>query len=219
MEISDRLRSVVRAALLARSPVDERERASIDRFLLDLERLAHPFDEHANPVHVTGSAIVLGPRGVLLLRHRRLGIWLQPGGHLDAGETPWDAALRESAEETGLDVRFASTSATASTTTSTTTSTTASTPTSTTASTTASTGTSISTSTTASMGPALVHVDVHPGGRGHIHLDLRYLVDGGDADPVPPADESQEIGWIAWPDAIALADDGLRGALVALQPR
>jgi 8-oxo-dGTP pyrophosphatase MutT (NUDIX family) len=211
MEISDRLRSVVRAALLARAPVDERERTSIDRFLVELQRLAHPFDEHADPVHVTGSAIVLGPRGVLLLRHRRLGIWLQPGGHLDAGETPWDAALRESAEETGLDVRFASTSVTASTPTST--------GTSITTSISASTGTSISTSTMASMGPALVHVDVHPGGRGHIHLDLRYLVDGGDADPVPPADESQEIGWFAWPDAIALADDGLRGALVALQPR
>jgi 8-oxo-dGTP pyrophosphatase MutT (NUDIX family) len=211
MEISDRLRSVVRAALLARAPVDERERTSIDRFLVELQRLAHPFDEHADPVHVTGSAIVLGPRGVLLLRHRRLGIWLQPGGHLDAGETPWDAALRESAEETGLDVRFASTSVTASTPTST--------GTSITTSISASTGTSISTSTMASMGPALVHVDVHPGGRGHIHLDLRYLVDGGDADPVPPADESQEIGWFAWPDAIARADDGLRGALVALQPR
>ncbi len=33
--------------------------------------------------------------------------------------------------------------------------------------------------------PELIHVDVHEGGRGHTHLDLRYLIDGGDADPGP----------------------------------
>ena len=41
------------------------------------------------------------PRGILLLVHRRLGIWLQPGGHVDPGETPWEAARRETVEETG----------------------------------------------------------------------------------------------------------------------
>ena len=33
-------------------------------------------------------------RGVVLLKHKRLGFWLQPGGHIDPGETPWDAAKR-----------------------------------------------------------------------------------------------------------------------------
>ena len=42
----------------------------------------------------------------MLLRHKRLGMWVQPGGHVDPGETPWDAALRETVEETGLAVRF-----------------------------------------------------------------------------------------------------------------
>jgi 8-oxo-dGTP pyrophosphatase MutT (NUDIX family) len=41
----------------------------------------------------------------VLLRHRRLGIWVQPGGHVDAGESPDQAALRELAEETGLRAR------------------------------------------------------------------------------------------------------------------
>ena len=55
--------------------------------------------------------------------------------------------------------------------------------------------------------PELVHVDVHPGGRGHTHLDLRYLFDGGHAedgcaDPAPPEGESQEIGWFDWDAAI-----------------
>jgi 8-oxo-dGTP pyrophosphatase MutT (NUDIX family) len=34
-----------------------------------------------------------------------MGLWLQPGGHVDEGETPADAALREATEETGLDLR------------------------------------------------------------------------------------------------------------------
>jgi 8-oxo-dGTP pyrophosphatase MutT (NUDIX family) len=34
--------------------------------------------------------------------HKRLHQWMQPGGHVDPGESPWEAALRESTEETGL---------------------------------------------------------------------------------------------------------------------
>ena len=64
--------------------------------------MASPFDEHAGPVHVTGSAVVVGRRGIVLHIHKRLHRWLQPGGHLEPGEGPWDAALRESHEETGL---------------------------------------------------------------------------------------------------------------------
>ena len=66
--------------------------------------------------------------------------------------------------------------------------------------------------------PALVHVDVHAWGRGHTHLDLRYLIDGGTADPDPPDGESQQIGWFTWDAAIERADPGLRGALRAMRP-
>jgi len=82
-----------------------REVASRERFLVELDRLADPFDRQADLVHVTGSAIVSGPRGTVLHLHKKLHLWLQPGGHLDAGEAPWDAALREAGEETGLPVR------------------------------------------------------------------------------------------------------------------
>jgi len=42
-------------------------------------------------------------RRVLLLHHRKLDRWLQPGGHGDPGETTGEeVALREAREETGL---------------------------------------------------------------------------------------------------------------------
>jgi 8-oxo-dGTP pyrophosphatase MutT (NUDIX family) len=87
------------------APADMRERRSRLRLLEALRRLPRPFARLAGPIHVTGSAIVIGPRGVVLHRHKRMGIWLQPGGHLEPGETPWRAAAREAAEETGLPLR------------------------------------------------------------------------------------------------------------------
>jgi 8-oxo-dGTP pyrophosphatase MutT (NUDIX family) len=66
------------------------------------DTLDSPLDQRAGPEHVTGSAVVVGPRGTVLHMHKRLHRWLQPGGHLHPGEAPWEAALRESQEETGL---------------------------------------------------------------------------------------------------------------------
>lgn len=85
-------------------PLDAREAASKERFLAALERLPDPCDKDADPVHVTASAVVVGGRGTVLHLHRRLGRWLQPGGHIEPGEAPASAALREAEEETGLAV-------------------------------------------------------------------------------------------------------------------
>ena len=41
------LRALVREAVLARRPVDARERWSIDEFVRRFDPLASPFDEHA----------------------------------------------------------------------------------------------------------------------------------------------------------------------------
>jgi len=53
--------------------------------------------------HLTASALVIDSQDrCLLIQHRFLKRWLQPGGHLDPGEMPRDGALRELVEETGL---------------------------------------------------------------------------------------------------------------------
>jgi 8-oxo-dGTP pyrophosphatase MutT (NUDIX family) len=94
----------LRLLVESHQPSSPREVAAQEHFLSELGRLSAPCDEHASPTHVTASGIVVGRRGTVLHRHKRLGIWMQPGGHIDDGETSEDAALREATEELGLEV-------------------------------------------------------------------------------------------------------------------
>jgi 8-oxo-dGTP pyrophosphatase MutT (NUDIX family) len=94
------------AALDAHRPISPQEEADVARIraLLDGDG-ADPWSREL-PMHVTASALVLHPpTGRVLLRwHERMGSWLQVGGHADPGEDdPAAIALREAAEETGLD--------------------------------------------------------------------------------------------------------------------
>jgi 8-oxo-dGTP pyrophosphatase MutT (NUDIX family) len=175
--------SVTAAAVLAdlasHRPGDEWERRSLSRARALIAWLPRPLDQQADPTHVTGSAIVLDGRGrVLLHRHKRLGIWLQPGGHLDPGEHPSQAARRETLEETGVAADHPE------------------------------------------GGPRLLHVDVHEGPRGHVHLDLRYLLHGdGDAPLRPAPGESPDVAWVAHDEVPRLADASLAAAVRAAHGR
>lgn len=54
--------------------------------------------------HITGNGIILSPdrRQFLVVHHRFLDVWIQPGGHWEADDaSPLEAAWRESEEETG----------------------------------------------------------------------------------------------------------------------
>lgn len=64
----------------------------------DCCRRTHP------PGHFTGSAFVVSADGkrTLLMHHRKLDRWLQPGGHADGDGDLRAVALREAVEETGL---------------------------------------------------------------------------------------------------------------------
>lgn len=52
----------------------------------------------------TATTFVVQQGATLLLLHRKLGTWFPPGGHIEPGELPHEAALREVREETGLEV-------------------------------------------------------------------------------------------------------------------
>lgn len=93
----------LRAELDRHDPFDPIEAISLRRARGLVRWLPRPLDEAADPTHVTASAIVADGEGRLLLhRHRRMGIWLQPGGHVEGAESPPEAAVREVLEETGL---------------------------------------------------------------------------------------------------------------------
>lgn len=91
--------------LLRGSPMDDardaQERARFEDFAA-----AHAdcCERTCSPGHLTGSAWLVSADGdrALLLHHRKLDRWLQPGGHADGDSDLAAVALREAEEETGL---------------------------------------------------------------------------------------------------------------------
>lgn len=96
-------------ALYARQWPLERETVELfEQLLIDLE---HPFRRERLAGHFTASVwLVSADAGrVLLTHHRKLGMWLQLGGHADGERDLKIAALKEAEEESGLtDLRIES---------------------------------------------------------------------------------------------------------------
>lgn len=83
---------------------DPAERGHREAMLALLAGPENPFArESTRDGHFTASAFVVHGGSLLLIWHRKLLRWLQPGGHVDPGDRDLQAAAtRELAEETGV---------------------------------------------------------------------------------------------------------------------
>ena len=92
-------------ALADHAAASAEEEASLERLRRFVAGPSDPFARSNPEGHVTGSAIVARPDGsaFLVVYHRKLGRWLQPGGHIEPADASClAAARREVMEETGV---------------------------------------------------------------------------------------------------------------------
>ena len=96
----------VRQALSSTHPLDAQARFEQVAWLAMLDSAgAALLRRDQAPAHLTASAAVLCPdaSSTCLVLHRKLQLWVQPGGHFEPEDTSAaGAAAREVAEETGL---------------------------------------------------------------------------------------------------------------------
>lgn len=94
------------ATLLAWRGADAGQEALRRGFLQALGSDPSCVSKDGPPSHLTASCLVLSPDGasVLLHRHRKAGMWLQFGGHLETRDSGLHAAAeREAREESGIE--------------------------------------------------------------------------------------------------------------------
>lgn len=101
---ADALVADCRAALAAYATDHPVQGALRDRFIAHLTDRGDGWSRTCPGAHLTASAIIVSPDAdqVLLVQHRKLGRWLQTGGHIESSDpTLAGAALREATEESG----------------------------------------------------------------------------------------------------------------------
>ncbi len=116
---------------------------------------------------VAGCLVVNGGR-LLLLKHKKLGVWLPPGGHMEEGEFPYETAIRETKEETGLDVRLVDSGSITH---------------------------MDSKARSIEMPFTISYEDVPYKDGSHIHFNMMYLAEAGDDKTNANADEATDIRW------------------------
>ena len=87
-----------------------KEQTEVQKFRELLEQEPRCFERDCWRGHITGAAWLVNGAGThaLLTHHRKLGMWLQLGGHSDGDPDTIAVALREAREESGLEVRLLS---------------------------------------------------------------------------------------------------------------
>lgn len=158
----------------SRTSADAHEAAMTRATIAFVERHPDCFERSLLAGHVTGSAWIVSPNRdqVVLIHHRKLDRWFQPGGHADGDPDVAAVALREAQEETGLtSLRFVGESK----------------------------GGSWLEQT--DQPPALFDVDVHTiPARGdipeHLHYDIRFLLEANPTEPFGHSDEVENSRWV-----------------------
>jgi 8-oxo-dGTP diphosphatase len=92
-------------------PCDSREKEQIDFARnwissgAELYRMGKP--DHPK-IHLVSYFAVVDPicREFLLVDHKKAGLWLPPGGHVEPGEHPQETVRREAQEELGIQSEF-----------------------------------------------------------------------------------------------------------------
>ena len=155
-------------------PTDPNEQAMTRATINFVEQHPDCFERSLLIGHITGSAWIVSPdqQQVLLIHHRKLDRWLQPGGHADGDPDLASVALREAQEETGLTTL------------------------------TLVTHPDKTSPAKTSQHVSIFDVDIHPiPARGevpeHLHYDIRFLVEAGPAEPLGFSEEIKNIQWFS----------------------
>jgi len=97
-------RNQLRERLKSYQTIYEDEKAFIPRFLSLLNNFPNCYERSLLSGHLTGSGWIVDRKAesVVLLHHKKLNRWLQPGGHADGEENICRVSSKEAEEETGL---------------------------------------------------------------------------------------------------------------------
>ena len=131
------------------------------------------FDRATTIGHLTGSALVVSPdlSQVLLTLHRKLGKWLQLGGHADGHPLLHEVAMREAGEESGLSkLQFLAYE-------------------------TAVVGREMDRQHPLPFDFDCHEIPEHPGEPAHVHYDARYLIVADPDVPLVISAESRDLRW------------------------
>ena len=97
-------RKILLDLLEKHSPIDENELKMRNETIEFVKTNEDCFRRELLIGHVTGSAWIVNyaRTHVLMMHHRKLNRWFQPGGHCDGEPDVLNVALKEAYEETGL---------------------------------------------------------------------------------------------------------------------
>ena len=162
-------------------PADANEQAMTQATLAFVEANPDAFERSLLAGHVTGSAWIVSPDccQTLLIHHRKLDRWLQPGGHADGNPDVAAVALREAQEETGLSsLRLVLLSENV-----------------------------VQLQSSFPIFDVDVHlIPARNDVPEHLHYDIRFLVEADPNEPLVISDEVKNIRWFSTKNALQYAD-------------